>query len=315
MKQVIFNVGGALSTYIEFDDNTLLVDIGKSDFFNPINDFLLPLYKKRNAKKSTISSIKYHIDQLVISHPHNDHINAIDDFDKNFCPQLLTCPNDNPGQDESFKVNWDLIDNNDNVQILREMLIKRDPPLIPINEINEFIYYIRPKYVERNDDLKNESYCNNISIAVFVKINGSTILMPGDLQKLGMQFLINTDPLYYNILREGVDVLIAPHHGLRSSFSTVMFDTIKNKKTRCLNIVSEKITTADSARQVDTRYSTNEYCKGENNLLPPPVYQRKTSNGHIYIDYANYSSPKFEIITDKNALIEKFFNMRVYRNG
>jgi mRNA degradation ribonuclease J1/J2 len=91
MKQVVFNVGGALSTYIEFDENTLMVDIGKSDSFNPIIDFLLPLYKKSNRRKYSLDNTKYYISQLIISHPHNDHISAIEDFNKYFYPELLTC--------------------------------------------------------------------------------------------------------------------------------------------------------------------------------------------------------------------------------
>ena len=48
MKQVIFNVGGALSVYSEFSGKKLLVDIGKSKDFNPITDFLIPLYESKN---------------------------------------------------------------------------------------------------------------------------------------------------------------------------------------------------------------------------------------------------------------------------
>lgn len=312
MKQVIFNVGGALSTYLEFDNNTLLIDMGKSDEFNPINDFLLPLYNKRNSKISSYSNSKYHIDQCIISHPHNDHISSIQDFDKYFHPEYITCPNDNQGQDEKFKINWELIDDNDNVRTLRNMLKNRYPPLVSVNEQNEFIFYILPKTVENNTELSNESYCNNISIAVYVNINGTKVLIPGDLQKAGMEYLINSDINFYNKLREGVDILIAPHHGLRSSFSTVMFDTIKGKKTRCINIISEKPTTTDSTRQVDSRYSTGDYCEGKNNLTPSPVYQRKTSNGHIYIDYSGYAKPFFEIITDNNTLIDRFLYQRVF---
>lgn len=47
MKQVVFNVGGALSTYIEFDGKNIMLDIGCSSEFNPINDFLYPLYHSR----------------------------------------------------------------------------------------------------------------------------------------------------------------------------------------------------------------------------------------------------------------------------
>ena len=220
MKQVIFNVGGALSTYVEINDKSLLVDLGKSDSFNPVDDFLLPLYKRRNAIKSKYESLKYHIDQLIISHPHSDHISAIIGFEKYFHPELLTCPNDNHGQGISYKINWDLIDDNENIDALRKMLTKRDPPLKFSIEDRGSIHYIPPKQVENNSELNNESYCNNISIAVYVNINGSKVLIPGDLQKLGMKYLINTDTNFYNKIREGVDVLITPHHGLRSSFST-----------------------------------------------------------------------------------------------
>jgi beta-lactamase superfamily II metal-dependent hydrolase len=307
MKQVIFNVGGALSTYIEFDGNTLLIDVGKSDIFNPIKDFLLPLYKKRNSSKSAFSS-KYYIDQLIISHPHNDHISAIEDFNNNFFPKLLTCPNDNKGMQNSHKINWELIDNNNNIKILRDMLKDRQPPLCTTNTRNEFIYYIPPQIVEKNTELKTESYCNNISIVVYVRINNTKILMPGDIQKIGMDYLISTNMSFRNILKEGVDILITPHHGLRSSFSTTMFSKFKGEKTRCINIVSEKTTTHDSNRQVDTRYSTKDYCNGENNLSKKesPVYQRKTSVGHIYINYANSARPNIEIIDDDNTLVDRF---------
>jgi beta-lactamase superfamily II metal-dependent hydrolase len=305
MKQVVFNVGGALSTYIEFNNKSLLVDIGKSETFNPIIDFLIPLYNKRGITKN---EGKYNLNQLIISHPHNDHMSAINDLNNNFFLELLTCPNDNEGMLENEKINWNLIDKNENVKTLREMLVRRCPPLQTTDLQNEFIYYIPPKEVEKNNDLSTESYCNNISIAVYIRINGTKIFMPGDLQKQGMEYIISKNIPLRNILNEGVDILIAPHHGLRSSFSSYMFDHIKNKKTRCINIVSEKTTTEDSNRQVDSRYSSKEFCNGDNNLSTSNdiVYQRKTSNGHIFINYSIPNKPNIEIIDNKDTLIKGF---------
>jgi len=307
MKQVIFNVGGALSTYIEFDGKKLLIDIGKSEDFNPITDFLIPLYKKRN---SILTNNKYSLDQLIISHPHNDHMSAISDFNDSFSPQLLTCPNDNIGMPEDEKINWDLVDNNDDTIKLKNMLIGRTPPLCSTDTKNQIIYYIPPKKVEKNNDLSNESYCNNISIVVYIRINGTKIFLPGDIQKLGMEYLINNNTSFRNILGEGVDILIAPHHGLRSSFSVEMFNKIKNNKTRCLNIISEKVTTADSNRQVDSRYSSEEYCEGDNNFSTKTdfVYQKKTTGGHIFINYQNFAKPFLEIIDNKVTLINRFYS-------
>jgi beta-lactamase superfamily II metal-dependent hydrolase len=295
MKQVVFNVGGALSTYVEFDGKALLVDIGKSDSFNPIIDFLLPLYKKRESKKSSQDDRKYHIDQLIISHPHNDHISAIEDFDKFLHPELLTCPNDNKGMKDNEKINWTLFEKNSNIDVLRKMLVDRNPPLKATNPQNEFVYYLPPREIEYEKNLTTggETYCNNISIVTYLRINGSKILLPGDIMKNGMESIIKRNSSIRNKLAEGVDVLIAPHHGLRSSFSTFLFSHMKNMKTKCLNIVSEKQTTEDSDRQVDSRYSSQDYCNGENNLSTniSKVFQRKTSGGHIFINYSKVGMP------------------------
>jgi len=310
MKQVIFNVGGALSTYTEFDNKKLLVDIGKSQSYNPIIDFLLPLYKKQKNEKSSYNSSKYKIDQLLISHPHNDHISNLKDFEEHFYADLLTCPNDNPGMEESHKINWDLFDSNSNVEKLREMLEGRTPPLRVTSDQNEFIYYIPPKDCENSIELKGESYCNNISIVVFLIINNHRVFLPGDIQKLGMEELLNKNHRLRNKLKGGVDVLITPHHGLRSSFSTPMFNNMKNGKTRCLNVVSEKVNTTDN-REVDSRYSTFDYCEGENNIgnKDEPHYQVKTSRGHLLIDYSKSGKPNFEIISDNDELLEKFIKL------
>jgi len=305
MKQVIFNVGGALSVYTEFENKKLLVDVGKSDSFNPIQDFLSILFKKRGSSRS---NGRYCIDQLIISHPHNDHISAIEDFNNDFYPELLTCPNDNIGMKNNEKINWDMVDDNPNVDILRKMIDGRTPPLRPTNPTNEFIYYLPPQDVENDASLTNESYCNNISIATYLRINGTKVFLPGDLMKLGMEMIIKKNSSLRNRLSEGVDVLIAPHHGLRSSFSQYLFNHAKNNKTRCLNIISEKATSDDSNRQVDSRYSSTDYCFGQNNLSTAlsVVCQKKTSVGHIFIDYSIFSKPQFEIINDEDVLIKKF---------
>lgn len=52
MKTVIFNVGAALSAYVESDNHKIVIDLGKSSNFSPVTDFLLPLFKKRGEEKN-----------------------------------------------------------------------------------------------------------------------------------------------------------------------------------------------------------------------------------------------------------------------
>ena len=51
------------------------------------------------------------------------------------------------------------------------MLVGRTPPLRTTSDQNEFIYYIPPEECEDDKTLSNESYCNNISIVVFLIVN------------------------------------------------------------------------------------------------------------------------------------------------
>ncbi|MDR1451704.1 MAG: hypothetical protein LBI57_05170 [Helicobacteraceae bacterium] len=328
-KQVIFNVGCALSVYTETDDKIILNDLGKSANFNPVTDFLEPLFDKRNCAKN---NGKYTVDQLIISHPHKDHISAIQDFNKNFQANLLTCPNDKDGQSENEKIDWDLtgIDMSDeSVKTLIKMWDGRNLPLQSSMGIGssaqQYIYWIPPKVVGDTSELLSESYANNISLLTVYRINGHTTLLPGDLQKEGLKHILKNDyhdadghgsasngSLKNILLKHRVCILVAPHHGLRSAFSIELFDAMNKKKTRCLNIISEKKNNSDDNRDVDSRYSSADYCDGDNNLESgngqTPNYQRKTSEGHICIDYRNGSVPQFTIIQDNDMLIEWFCN-------
>lgn len=310
MKQVVFNVGGALASYIEIGSKRIIIDAGKNDSFCPIKDFLIPLYDKRKEPKD---NDKYHLDQVILSHPHNDHISAIESLYNNFSIDLLTTPNDNQGMLDKDKINWDLVDNPDDKYtsfLRKKMLPGRTPPLKSTNPTDLFIYYIAPTESEsdNNTDLSKSNYTNNTSIATYLKINNNKIFMPGDLMKDGMDYIIKNESSLRRHLGEGVDILIAPHHGLKSSFSTKLFSSMKDNKTRCLNIISEKKSTTESNRVVDPRYSSSEYCKGENNFSTKDniVCQKKTSTGHIFIDYNQSNKPKFEMINDPTILIKRF---------
>lgn len=310
MKIVVFNVGSAFSAYAECNGKKIVIDLGTGNDFSPVNDFLLPLYEKRNEVRSVQN--RYYVDQLIISHPHNDHISDIENFDDNFFAQLLTTPNDKWETKDTFRdIEWDLISEPENkfVKYMREhMFVNRKAPLCTSTE-GQVIAYIWPKCVHKRKDLFEESYTNNISIATYLQSSNYSIFFPGDLQKEGMSFLLDTDAGYktyakelVNVLEDGVDYLVAPHHGLRSSFSTDLFDLMG--KTRKLNIIPEKVYNEDDNRDVDGRYQGSEYCEGDNNESTPDnmVYSHKTSVGHIFID----DNGDFMQTQDIQEILDKF---------
>lgn len=322
-KLVIFNVGGALSSYLEFDDKKIIIDLGNSNDFSPIDDFLIPLIKKGHFKKtinnSGVETDFYFIDQLVLSHLDKDHISDYEKFRKIFSPYWMTCPNDSdvgsnfnkePKQDEIFKMNIDLIGEKNPIRDLVIEDMRTRSPISPKNPLgsqlgeNLKLYFIPPKICEENENLRN-NYPNNISLVLFLVVGQKTVLLPGDILSDGMKYLIETNSDFKkNLNNLGVDFLIAPHHGLQTAFSEDLFREIYGNKSR-LNIISEKIRIADSNENrsdVDGRYYSSNYSTADNDLNQ---YGVKTSGGHIVVDLET-AETEIKQITDTDDLIKEF---------
>lgn len=304
MKVVIFNVGAAMSAYVETNNKKIVIDLGKSREFSPVNDFLLPLFEKKGEKKNCEG--KYNLSQVFISHPHRDHISDLSDLGEHFYINLYTTPNDlTKGFDAHRKnVNWELVDDHDSddVKKVKEIYKNRQLPLRVSLPTQMTLGYMYPGNVEDNETLTSESYTNNIGLVLYIHA-GYKILFAADIQKEGMKLLLEDNKELKKKIGQGVDFLVCPHHGLRSSFSTELFNAMKNGKTKKLNIVSEKVN-GDDNRNVDNRYSSTDYCEGDNNLSANGniVCQRKTSQGHIFID----DDGIVIIEKDIQKIIEKF---------
>lgn len=272
----IFDIGrGFASAILTPNGKWILIDLGAKDDFNPVSDFIIPKLKAQKVTKNKDN--KYLISQLIITHPHNDHMTTIEEFDKHIYPSLLTVPNDveHQKQPAGGKVNWKLIKNptEELTDYLRKnMFPHREPPLRPTEDDKSKgfifrIYYLLPSVCENDKDLSQANYANNISVVVRLNYKGNVVLFCGDMMKDGMSKLLSSNKAFRNSSSNyGVDYLIAPHHGLRSSFSTELFQTFKDGKTRALNIISERPTRKDSNEIVDDRYGNVEYCLGRNNL-------------------------------------------------
>lgn len=174
--------------------------------------------------------------------------------------------------------------NSEDVKKLRGIYKGRQLPLRVSLPTQMTLGYMYPGDVEDSKVLTSESYTNNISLVLYIHA-GYKILFAADVQKEGMKQLLEDDKELKKKIGQGVDFLVCPHHGLRSSFCTELFNAMKNGKTKKPNIVSEKAN-GDDNRNVDSRYSSTDYCEGENNLSTDGnvVCQRKTSQGHIFIN-------------------------------
>lgn len=97
---------------------------------------------------------------------------------------------------------------------------------------------------------------NNLSMAVYLNINGVTFLFPGDLERAGWTTLLANDiPLRRAVVN--LDVLVASHHGRENGIYPALFDAY-----RCNPKI---VVISDDYMQYDTQQTTSYYalkCKG-----------------------------------------------------
>lgn len=95
---------------------------------------------------------------------------------------------------------------------------------------------------------------NNCSFVRLYDHSGTKILVAGDMEKEGTALLLSSNPQFKRMLK-GVDVLITPHHGHKSGFSTDLMSAIGKPR-----IVLASMKTGN--KNVDGRYSSEEFVEG-----------------------------------------------------
>jgi beta-lactamase superfamily II metal-dependent hydrolase len=310
MYVFIFNVGRGLFVLVRTPGKFgILYDIGSSEDFSPVEDFLEEhdVFEHLGKYKSSTGD-EYYIPQIIVSHPHNDHIGEIvklkrnvtgdDDIGDKLHPHLLTCPHDIPpkeGQrDERFDFGrmGDATDTEE-LKHYRSLFKGRTPPLLslePTVECEGFeygIFYVRPPEVEKIHDA-DQDYINGSSVCLYLKYGDNSILIPGDITPAVLERIIdggagvqrrytvfsdedynkdwsrmNSDqPSLKNLLKEhGLTVLVAPHHGLESSFPERLYKVVKGGKPDFV-VISERRKSKDAPGTVDQRYQSEDGSKG-----------------------------------------------------
>lgn len=96
---------------------------------------------------------------------------------------------------------------------------------------------------------------NNLSLVTFLNINGTGIMIPGDIEKIAWEKLLENPAVRQDL--QNVDVFIASHHGRESGYCREVFDY-------CSPAV---IIFSDSQIQYSTQEMTNAYASHASGML------------------------------------------------
>lgn len=249
-KVILFDVEHGFCAFIRSDTGcTLMIDCGKATNFSPVEYILASeLYGA-----STHSG--YRLTELIITHPHDDHIEDIARVIYKMEPWLLLRQQYNwseikiPGAKASDYVNLDAYSSWQSKFVPGQFS--------PVNwGMTIQTFALSPDEAKVLDSAK---FVNNSSYVTVVTFRGTLcqekFLFGGDMEKLGWSALLARNASFRTAVKD-VDFFVVPHHGHSSGFSTELFTAMG--RNPILNLIS--VTSRDE--HVESRYSSVDYAIG-----------------------------------------------------
>lgn len=282
MEITIFDVGNASCNYICSPNKyAMMIDCGScSEKENPV-DFIKSCNNSENgllkSKPFVTSEDKtYPLTLLHITHPDDDHVRNSERVYKELTPYLLRHTYTEHYDDAAY-INKDYVEN------LDMEYRGSNPESVNWGFDENYTFSIPIETVKADPTLRNKAR-NNSSIIRYIKYNGVKILFAGDLETPGWEWLAKNNAFFKMLMRDGLDILVAPHHGHDSGFPKALFDLTGNVNAIILSKDSEA---TKEGTDVYTGYSNYAdgvvyYNTNDKNMYFGKVLTTR-SNGNIYI--------------------------------
>ncbi len=272
LKLKIWDVKHGSAAYINTPgDKHFVIDLGTGSFGDFDEEFSPLTHLKDNYGVEVL-------DEVIITHPHTDHLDDIFNFDS-LSPKVLNRPK-HLTEEDIRKANPD----SDN-DIINKYLEIDDRYNVPVNESNN------PGLPENNGGVSFRYYTptecgrsniNNHSVVTIIEYLGVKIFIPGDNENPSWDELLNRDGFINDI--EGTNIYVASHHGRESGYSSELFKYIEPY----LVIVSDD-------KETDTSITSK--------------YSEKASGWKVYSRRDNSSEKRYCLTTRKDGMIE----IKVYK--
>lgn len=270
-------------------EENVLIDVGGNSEFSPSEHI--------NNKHGT------DIDFTIISHPDEDHIEDLPNFVDEFSgyayrrpissiPYIKHRKNNRYPDKESyqeiagtFSDNFDADSYEDSSDLItserqegpvryKSYRLSRDKlGLTPVDELDD----------DQGINL------NSLSYLTVVEYNGFQLVTMGDLEEEAIETLLEYDEVTSDI--QGTDVLIAPHHGLDSSYTSELF----NHFTPDIVAISDAGSAESSAQGKYTQQADGKTVARRNDSAETRYTVSTYNDGVIYIGVGESGSYKVNI--------------------
>ncbi|MBU2545368.1 hypothetical protein KKC65_02875 [Patescibacteria group bacterium] len=290
MKIIIFDVSNsACNLAMCPNGNSLMIDCGSHNE----KDCPVDIIKQMRTGNGWLSGMKdyittaglsYPLTTLSISHPDSDHINNCEKIKGELTPYLLS-----RRYLEDFPEG--VIDCSiDSLKKYKEQLCDK----YRSNNIEEPNWgFTETVFSIPMDILRDESFFetfrikNNSSYVHLLNYkNKFRIIFGGDMEEVGWNWLLdNNHNNFKDIISDGIDVMVASHHGHTSGYSQKLFDSMGAPKLSILSKGSEENKEGTDVTSSYSQKSTGLMVRSIATKKDERKYSLTTRrNGNIYID-------------------------------
>ena len=212
LEMVFWDVQHGNSTYIKTPGNKhIVIDLGVGSYIGRNTNFSPLLHLKKIYQISSI-------DEVIITHPHTDHIDDILNFDE-LNPKVLRIPSHLSENDiRNANPSSDAIKIDKYLEISRRYIFPvsdKDNPTLPSNNGGvSFKFFSTPNCGNSN--------INNHSIVTIIEYLGIKVTIPGDNESASWKELLQNQSFTNAV--SGTNILLASHHGRESGYCSELFD-------------------------------------------------------------------------------------------
>lgn len=245
MKVVFYDVEHGSCCHIITPNNThILVDVGSKTNSSIVNHIDRKYFGGRGGK----------IDELIITHPHEDHIYDLPNLIKTLPPRVLQRQTDAFDIIPSVNTPTHIAIANAANAMNKSYSHPAEPSTIPTNSTaNGGVEF---KIIAPKSDWTTKKDLNTFSSVIVIKYNGYKFVLTGDNPASVLREMVTTDHRGIKDAIKDATVLLAPHHGRTGEFCKEFFDCVNP----ILTVISDKSiqhgTQEDSARLYKGRGAT-----------------------------------------------------------
>lgn len=211
LRVTIIDVGQGSSALVELPEGRCFLIDGGGFSDNSIFDvgarIVAPFLWRKKIKT---------IDTIVLSHPNADHLNGLLYIARHFNVKRLWCNSDFTDIN-TYREFMEIIKKNK----IKTVAFKDMPRSYEINGARLKILYPPKDYIDKRKN-ENQRNINNNSIVIKVSFGSKSILFPGDIMACAERDIVAT---HGDELKS--TVLIAPHHGSKTSSTAMFLEKVK----------------------------------------------------------------------------------------